>query len=571
MKTTLYIQSLLLITVMASCGNPQPHATVLLVQAEQLMDDHPDSAMVLIDSISNPEKIFNKENYMRYWLARVQARHKNHLPVNEDTLIFAAKDYFTTRNKNPEQAALACFYSGCVSREQGNLKQAMQHYKDAGTFASKTNDIDLKGLIQYNIGDLFAEQGVYNEALYNYQQAERFYTQSPDKAKEKQVNCLSAIGQMFILSGKQDSAFVTFHKGLEIAESIENRELQSLLAQNLSIAYSEIEQYKDAITFLHQSFRLSGNSTDLPRYYLIFSKLYAKTGQKDSLSLYISKLKQTVDESTDLYFKASAYNLLAVQAKNNENYDIAFDYQQKRNEVVEKINEERFHQSVYEVQQKYDYIKQQNRHNHQLLQRQRFSIIILTFFLIASLLSLFLLRQVILQKNKLISLQNTIQTLNKTAKDLQKRKSTPSGHEKQLRETLLWKFNVLHKSTLLKSEFEQIEKMDSKKAIAKFDQIVYGKNNESQWNTLVDTIDELYPDLSHFIRNTYPQFSDTEFKVCMLSYAGLPNKEIALLINQSVHTVSMARTHIRQKMDLQEPGADFCEVLKQSYKVNRTF
>jgi DNA-binding CsgD family transcriptional regulator len=37
-----------------------------------------------------------------------------------------------------------------------------------------------------------------------------------------------------------------------------------------------------------------------------------------------------------------------------------------------------------------------------------------------------------------------------------------------------------------------------------------------------------------------------------LSYAGLPSKEIALLIDQGVHTVNMARTRIRQKMDIKE-------------------
>jgi len=180
-----------LASTMLSCSNPQPQATILLTQAEQLMDSHPDSAILLIDSIFYPGKSFSKKDYMRYWVARVQARYKNHLPVKEDTLIFAAKDYFTAHGRNPKQAALACFYSGCVCRERGDFQQAMQHYKDAGTFASKTNDVEMKGLIQYNIGDLLATQGLYSKALHNYQQAEDFYTQSPNKAKEKQTLCLS--------------------------------------------------------------------------------------------------------------------------------------------------------------------------------------------------------------------------------------------------------------------------------------------------------------------------------------------------------------------------------------------
>ncbi|MPN36345.1 hypothetical protein SDC9_183854 [bioreactor metagenome] len=143
------------------------------------------------------------------------------------------------------------------------------------------------------------------------------------------------------------------------------------------------------------------------------------------------------------------------------------------------------------------------------------------------------------------------------------------GHEAQLRETLLWRFDVLHKSSLLKSELSHIEKMDTKKAIARFEQIVYGKESGSQWDTLVNAIDELNPGLSHFIQNNYPQLSETEFKVLLLSYAGLPSKEIALLINQSVHTVNMGRTHIRRKIGLKETGADFCAQLRDNYEENR--
>ena len=161
-----------------------------------------------------------------------------------------------------------------------------------------------------------------------------------------------------------------------------------------------------------------------------------------------------------------------------------------------------------------------------------------------------------------------MQTLNKTAKDLQKRQKTTNEKTDQLRESLFWKFNVLHKSSLLKSELQQFDQMDTKHAISRFDEIVYGENHPSQWNTLVETIDEMHPRLSSFTRSTYPQFTETEFKVCLLSYAGLPSKEIALLIDQSVHTVNMARTRIRQKMGLKEVGADFCTHLKQKFTDN---
>ena len=555
---------------LASCSNPQPEAITLLKAAEQLADTRPDSAMQLIDSIFYPDKSFNKRDYMRYWVTRVQVRYKNYLPVDEDTLIFKARDYFTKHSNDPVKTTLAYFYSGCVYREQGNKEQTMKHYKDAETYAVKTSDVDLQGLVQYNMGDLLAEQGLYDQALISYQQAESLYALSQLNAIEKHVRCLSTTGRMFLISGQQDSAFADMHKGFELALTTENDALKSLLAQNLSVFYAETAQPNEAIKYLHQSYMLNKDSTKILRYYLNFAEAYAGIGKTDSCSYYSDILAQKIETNDKLPLKAAAYFFLSTQARKNHNYDQAFDYQQKYAQLVEKVSQKRLQQSVYEVQQKYDYNKQQNRYNLQLMHRQRLIIIFISFFLLVSLLSLFLLRRIVIQKNRLLSVQNAVQTLNKTAKDLQERQKTAEKDDDQLRETLLWKFNVLHKSSLLKTELQQFNQMNIKHAIARFDKIVYGDNLQSQWTILVDTIDELHPGLSSFIRSTYPQFTETEFKVCLLSYIGLPGKEIALLINQSIHTVNMARTRIRKKMGLREQGADFCTYLKEKLNEKNT-
>ncbi len=247
---------------LASCSNAQPEAVTLLKAAEQLADSRPDSAVQLIDSIFYPEKSFNKRDYMRYWVTRVQIRYKNYLPVDpvdEDTLIFKAKNYFTKNFNDPMKTTLACFYSDCVYREQGYKEQATKHYKDAET--------------------------------------------------------------------------------------------------------------------------------------------YAETNQTDSLTYFKNILAREIDTSKDSYLKDAAYFFLSTQAKKH-NYDHVFDYQHKDSQVMEKLSRERLQLSVYEAQQKYGYNKQQNWYNHQLMYRQRLIIIFVSFFLLSCLLSLFLLRRIVIQKNR---------------------------------------------------------------------------------------------------------------------------------------------------------------------------
>lgn len=557
------------LTALHRCTNPQPEASELLSQAEWIMDKHPDSALLRINSIFYPEKSLSKDEYMRYSVARVRARYKNYLPVSEETLIFKAKEYFTSRSGNHEQKALASFYSGCVYLEKGDYEQTMQYYKEAEEFAATTDNTALKGLIQYNIGDLLTMHGLQNDALSNYRLAEQFYAQAPESYREQRAHSMGAVGRILLLSGQRDSAFSSLQQGLDLAKAMNDKKLQSILTQNLGIVYMQEKKYNEAARYLHESFTLNNDSNSVARYYLNFAELYAKTDQIDSVTYYSNKLEQVVDSVFFLNLKSSILHYLATQNESNGDYEKALDFQKKYTAAIVKTGDRRMEQSVYDVQQKYDFIAQQSRYDHQLLQRQRLSIILLTILLLVTLLSVFLLRRIIQQKNKLLSLQNTIETLNKTAMDLQKQKTMPVSHEAQLRQTLLWRFNVLHKSSLLKSELSHIEKMDTRKAIARFEQIVYGKESGSQWDTLVNAIDELNPDLSHFIQNHYPQLSETEFKVLLLSYAGLSSKEIALLINQSPHTVNMGRTHIRRKMGLKETGADFCTLLREVYEESR--
>ena len=545
--------------------NPQPKAPELLQQAQLLMEDNPDSALLLIDSIFYPEKSLNKQDYMYYQVAKVQAKYKTYRPVKEDTLIFEARRYFAKHNKDLEKITLAHFYSGAVYRDKSDYDKAMQAYKDAATTAQKTNDPDLKGMVQYNIGDLLLQDNLIEEALDAYKKAEQLYGQSSINVEEKQIKCLSAVGRMFLMLSKPDSTFLYLHKGLELAEKIGNIELQKYLLQNLSIAYKEGKEYNKAEVLLSQSFRLNNDSAEEARYYLNFAKLYLSMGENDSVTVYKNKLLHSIDKLDDIYFKASAYNFLADWERGNQNYLEAISYQDKRMHLLLDIMEKERLQSVYEVQKKYDYAKFQNRHNQALLSRQKIIIASFLLLLLFSFLVVFLYRKTIYQKNKLLQMEQAWQVLNETAIDIEKLKANSIESQHTQREALLWKFDVLQKSSILESAMRSSPELTGEKAIQEFNKIVYGEDSDSSWELILQTFDELNPGLSAAINKDFPEFSETEFKICLLSYTRLRSKEIALILNISAHTVNMGRSNIRKKMKLQTKGIDFCEVLKERY------
>jgi tetratricopeptide (TPR) repeat protein len=499
------------LSILSAC-NPQPEASSLLEEAEHLVERHPDSAMLLIDSIFYPEKSLNHECYMRFLVTQVQAKYKTYRPIHEDTLIFRARDYFSARNKYPRTTALAWFYSGCVYRELKEYEKAMQQYKEAEKYALQTGDPNLKGLVQYNTGDLLAEQGLYTEALKNYKNAELFYMQSPEKPDEKQANCFSAIGRMFLLSAEKDSAFRYFHKGLKIAEIAGNKKLQSLLAQNLSVAYRNEKQYDKAETYLNQSFRLNTDSTKLLRYYLNFALLYTGIGQKDSVTWYTEQLKQQINDSlTDSYLKASLYRYLAETEKEKGNFNAAFNYQDLYTNVVEEITKERLQQSVYETQRKYDYEIMRNRHERQVTVFQFWFIILLMVILIGgAFFSWYTLRQ----RTRLLHTQEHMESLREIAAELNKSfESKISVKDQDLRELLLWKFDVIKKSALM--EQHSTSKMSAAELIKIFHQIVYRGNKNDHWQNILSIFDQVNPGISEKMRRLFPSLTETEYRIML--------------------------------------------------------
>lgn len=531
---------------MIAC-NPQPESDSLLTQAQEVIEIYPDSAMQLIDSIFYPEKSLSHKRYMEFLITQVQAKYKTYRPVAEDTLIFQAKAYFEKKDKSLDQTALAYFYSGCVYREQQYFDQAMQHYKKAKQLASQSGNINLMGLAEYNMGDLLAEQRQYGEALKLYKNIAKLYEGQPDK----QAHCMSAVGRMYALLKQPDSAFSYFHKGLGIAENAGDNNLQSLLAQNLSVAYTDSKQYKLAEKYLLHSYQLNEDSTELPRYYLNFAKLYDSMGLTDSATYYTQQLEEHILSTENNYFKASVYAYLARWEKERGNYDAAFTYLETRMQTLRKLMEREDQQSVYDIHRKYDYEQQQKQYYMDLSLRQSWIFTLVATIIAGGLLSTWYWFR---ERSKRVETERKIETLQAMNRNLE---NAMTSKQLELRRNMLWRFDVARKVQDMNSKVSMPGSAGFKGAhwIRQFNKIVYGKEDiQNNWDALFDIFKEIQPGLSEKIKENYPELTDTEFKVCILTYSAFSIEESALILNLSPHTVQSRRGSIRRKMGLDYGG-----------------
>ena len=545
---------LLIVSLSLFACSPQREASDLLRQAQSLVDTQPDKALQLIDSIFYPERSLNRREYMSYLVTRVQARHRNFLPINEDTLIFIARDYFARRNNDARKTALAFFYSGCVYEEQDNFENAMQQFNYAADYAARADDANLQGLIHFYIGDLFANAGLHLEALKEFKKAERFFANVfSDRAMRNRVYSFSAIGRMYSFSGQQTNALAAFHKGLELARSSENNKLLGLLHQNIHLNYFHRGEYGNAEKHLRLSFELNEDITEAPRYYLNFAKLFTNTNQTDSLNLYVNKLRQSVEQSDNLRFKVAVYRFLATDAKARSDFDAAFEYLQKDLVLMEEITRRRLEQTVFEVRQRYNFERMQHRYNEMIINRQWWIIILLsTVIVIAAFFTIYRL----IQRKKWKEAVERIEILETINQHLEKNLQQKNSNN---RKDLTWRFDV---EKLVAEVSRSKDATETKLTLNKLNKILYGQQSiDGRWEAQLNMLHTVRPGFINKIKEKYPTLPEIEFRICILAYLGFSNRDTAIVLGTAENTIQTYRTKLRKNIGLDSAGdiADYLD------------
>ena len=119
-KRYLLVFSILLVSVgsifmsvsLSSCSSPSVKNPLLLC-ADSLMETYPDSALSILESITYPQKMPRADRAL-YALLLTQARHKNYIALEDDSLIKTAVDYYGDKKKSLRAAKACLLYTSFI-------------------------------------------------------------------------------------------------------------------------------------------------------------------------------------------------------------------------------------------------------------------------------------------------------------------------------------------------------------------------------------------------------------------------------------------------------------------------
>ena len=299
-KRYLLVFSILLVSVgsifmsvsLSSCSSPSVKNQLLLC-ADSLMETYPDSALSILESITYPQKMPRADRAL-YALLLTQARHKNYIALEDDSLIKTAVDYYGDKKKSL-RAAKAHYYWGAIYSEKGYASFAVEEYLTAIRLMPVRNEF--LAMIYDNLAECYEEDRLYNVAIENYRAAYQIL-----KGKDEQTYPMRGIARVFLLQNEKDSALYYYQQALDCALADQDSSLIGALYHDLAMVYSEKKDYIQADKFVSKAILLQGQ--DAINTCLSKAQIMLNLNKLDSASYFFIK---NMDE-LDIYGKAVCYD-----------------------------------------------------------------------------------------------------------------------------------------------------------------------------------------------------------------------------------------------------------------------
>ena len=172
MKGKYCIFLLFILVALISCNDPKP-LTETLHRSEALMNEHPDSAWTLLNTIS-PDEMEQNRNRALYALLYTQAQDKTYRDETNDSLISVAVDYYRDTD-DVRRKFLSYYYKGRVHFNTKDYLSATTCYMEAEQLADELGDDYLAGLLYAELGRIYRLYYDYPKSLEAYQKAAECY------------------------------------------------------------------------------------------------------------------------------------------------------------------------------------------------------------------------------------------------------------------------------------------------------------------------------------------------------------------------------------------------------------
>jgi len=499
----------------------------ILNEAENVVDNHPDSTYYLLSEIKNPEKLSaaDKADYA-FLLSR--AHLKLGKAMTEDSLILFARDYYKERNirkKLPMAYLLAANYYGW--REDSIAFRKM--INEGINLSINEGDSML-------VGYMYGSWADFEFNLQNYYQSINLSRYAMGYNPMSEPGYSYFIGINYSRIGMEDSADYYFRKSVDLYKDLSYKWYLEFTRRNHADHLTSMGQYREALVRHYENMTELGDTA-----HLSIARNYIALGQLDSAQFYVNKLR----ESGVQLYSTAANSLMAVQAVLDYAHGIPINWGKMgvyndslymKTARDQKILEEKI------------LLKSQLEQKNLLLTISRQRILqYITWGLIILLVISCLIAWYIVQKKKLLAdAEEKQEVLEALLREVSESNDERSIFSKKVLLQQLGLIRIVANTPTIQNQqlLKQVSMINNKDVNT--DHILV-------WKDFYKVIDSVYEDFhSHLVSHYGEKLTEKEIQLCSLLRAGFSTKEISVLTGQKFQTIYQRKTIIRQKLGMDE-------------------
>ena len=550
-KLVYIIVSFILLSACADSGKER----VALDAAQAIINDRPDSALAMLDSLEPSSQGFSQASLRRWQLLRLMAQNKCDTVFRSDSLQLLLTDYYD-HHGTPNERMLGRAY-----HDMGEAPMAQKAFHDAMEKAdTSSDDCDYWNLcrVYFQLSDLYYQSMLPKQMLNTLNLAQAYAEKAGDT-----LSSISAIGKktlVYELSDKPDSLIFC-------AEEASNQFLlhgqKELSYQYLSIAIPFLVQRGDvakASAYISLFENNSGYFDDNHNiqegreiYYFTKGLYYLELEKPDSAEWMFRKLLHLAKNFNDMH---AAYQGL----RNKFRITGPVDSMAKYAILSEQFNDSLFLSSyradLQKNEQMYNFTRYlEKSHKYKLESNRRKNVMtILSLLLILFILSSIVIytHKKVQHKMQLLEYKNKINLLHQ----LKASKDTELLNKDKEIENLTSQIKELQSSSINKEIKDDLDNILLESAIVKkiIDVVNHPQKHLSNddWNNLDLLFAREYPNF-HLTLCTKHRLNEIEYRICQLVRINISPSSISTLLGYDYSYATTIRKRLLFKI-LHETG-----------------
>lgn len=561
-KISIFIVFFLAAGLLMGCGDKKTDQ--MLSSIDTLMNNHPDSALQILDSLKSEQPHWSKSQRMRYDLLHLKAENKAYVPLNSDSIAKELVSYYDTWG-NANERMMAHYLLGCVYRDKGDSPRAIDAYQKAASQADTTaNDCDYYTLsyIYGQMADIYYNELLLSKSIEARKESSHFAYLAKDTLNA--IFSLDKSVSAYILLNRKDSAEIILKKVLGqyyqynyIQKALQSSTKMMLIYGQDSNKLSEmkqlIEEYEVKSKFLR-------NGIDIPQskrqFYYYKGLYYDRNNELDSAEYYYRKIyrpKMSFAEQDPMF-----RGLLSVFSKRHQADSIA-KYAQLYCEVNDSSIAKKDQELTAQMSATYDYGLYQKEAFESESKAHRAQLALAAMLLVVTFVGFFIYYRWQSNRRKHEDLKveyaniseeynRNIQTLQLLDETKTEAIETIQQENQQLKERI----------DSLKAQEGIREHLIKSNQFANTDIVKYINNvivnnpvkntmTESNWEQLTEAVNLYYPILMRDLSQS-SSISQQDIRVCLLVCLSLRVNDIAGLLNVSGQRITNIKASLNETL-----------------------